>query len=137
MSFVKKDLKECFEDIKTSSAGVGILGMMVRRHPKPSCRGGGCNISQGNKGGTAIQLNFCPKHPTGAPSLPTVLTFVNSHLAAFEEMVERRNADFHDLSSRLLFRRRSDQASEAPVENSPQATVSVFDTDVLFWMGGG
>ena len=67
--------------------------------------------------------------------MPTVLTFVNSHLAAFDEMVERRNTDFHDLSSRLLFRRQADVNEEASVEDSPQ-DVSVFDTDVLFWMGG-
>ena len=64
--------------------------------------------------------------------MPTVLTFVNSHLAAFDEMVDRRNTDFHDLSSRLLFRLQVDPN----VENSPQVDVSVFDTDVLFWMGG-
>ena len=29
MVFVKKDLKECFEDIKTASVGAGILGVMV------------------------------------------------------------------------------------------------------------
>ena len=50
-------------------------------------------------------------------------------------MVDRRNADFHDLSSRLLFRRQADVNEEASVEDSPQ-DVSVFDTDVLFWMGG-
>lgn len=68
--------------------------------------------------------------------MPTVLTFVNSHLAAFDEMVERRNADFHDLSSRLRFRRYADQNAEATVDDSPQVDVSVFDTDALFWMGG-
>ena len=68
--------------------------------------------------------------------MPTVLTFVNSHLAALDEMVDRRNADFHDLSSRLLFRHRADLSAEASVETSPQVDVSVFDTDVLFWMGG-
>ena len=68
--------------------------------------------------------------------MPTVLTFVNSHLAAFDEMVDRRNIDFHDLSSRLLFRRDADSDTEAPAQTSPQVEVSVFDTDVLFWMGG-
>ena len=28
---------------------------------------------------------------------------MNAHLAAFDEMVDRRNADFHDLSKRLAF----------------------------------
>ena len=68
--------------------------------------------------------------------MPTVLTFVNSHLAAFDDMADRRNTDFHDLSSRLLFRRRVGLNPDAPAESSPQVDVSVFETDVLFWMGG-
>ena len=68
--------------------------------------------------------------------MPTVLTFVNSHLAAFDEMVDRRNTDFRDLSSRLLFRQQPYPNVEAPAETSPQTDISVFDTDVLFWMGG-
>jgi len=68
--------------------------------------------------------------------VPTVLTFVNSHLAAFDEMVDRRNADFYDLSSRLLFHQQANQSSEALAGGFPQVDVSVFDADVLFWMGG-
>lgn len=61
---------------------------------------------------------------------------MNSHLAAYDEMVDRRNTDFHDLSSRLLFRRQTDVNVEVPAENSQYVDISVFDTDVLFWMGG-
>ena len=68
--------------------------------------------------------------------MPTVLTFVNSHLAAFDEMVERRNTDFHDLSSRLLFRQHAGPNAEAPAESLPHPDASVFETDVLFWLGG-
>jgi hypothetical protein len=32
MLFVKKSLKECVEDIKTTSVGAGILGLMVWEH---------------------------------------------------------------------------------------------------------
>ena len=32
MVFVKKTLKECFEDIKTTSVGAGILGLMVWKY---------------------------------------------------------------------------------------------------------
>jgi len=96
----------------------------------------GCDFSQGNKGGTAIRLSFHPKHPSGNASVPTVLTFVNSHLAAFDEMVDRRNADFHDLSSRLLFHPQANPGAETLAGDFPQVDVSVFDTDVLFWMGG-
>jgi len=68
--------------------------------------------------------------------MPTVLTFVNSHLAAFDDMMDRRNTDFHDLSSRLLFRRQVGPDVDAPAESFPQVDVSVFETDVLFWIGG-
>ncbi|KAL6304662.1 DNase I-like protein [Sparassis latifolia] len=119
---VKKRLKMCFGDIKTTSVGAGIMGVM------------------GNKGATAIRLTFTPvvaSHATRPRPPPTVLTFVNSHLAAFEEMYERRNADFHDLSKRLVF------DSGIPVAGSLDqgrgyvpATIqlSVFETDALFWM---
>lgn len=66
---------------------------------------------------------------------PTVLTFMNAHLAAFDEMYEKRNLDFHDLSKRVLF------DSGVPAEPDPgsqwaptTASLSVYETDVLFWM---
>ncbi|KAJ3779009.1 DNase I-like protein [Lentinula raphanica] len=104
MIIVKKSLKDCFSNVMTSSVGAGILGLM------------------GNKGGTAVRLTFTPPasslkdldlvlgdtasaeehHGIETPG-PTVLTFVVSHLAAFDEMVAKRNADFHELSKRLIF----------------------------------
>lgn len=65
-----------------------------------------------------------------------MITFVNSHLAAFDEMYEKRNADFHDLSKRLIF------DSGIPVvgprvegTGRPESVLlNVFQTDVLFWM---
>ena len=46
---------------------------------------------------------------------PTTLTFVNTHLAAFDEMAEKRNSDFHELSRRLSFESgTASQASQAP-----------------------
>lgn len=47
----------------------------------------------GNKGGVAVRLRI---HDT-------YFTFVNSHLAAFANQVERRNQDFADLCRRLQF----------------------------------
>ncbi|KAJ7880382.1 hypothetical protein B0H14DRAFT_1574544 [Mycena olivaceomarginata] len=83
---VRKALKPCFSEIKTSAAGTGIMGLM------------------GNKGGTAIRMKFTPPATDAVKNPgPTVLTFVNAHLAAFDEMVEKRNADFHDLAKRLRF----------------------------------
>lgn len=61
----------------------------------------------------------------------TVLTFVNAHLAAFDEMFEKRNADFHDLAKRLQFDlgvKAQEGAQEGP------ETCNIFESDVLFWM---
>jgi phosphatidylinositol-bisphosphatase len=65
---------------------------------------------------------------------PTVLTFVNAHLAAFDEMVEKRNADFHDLAKRLRFDLGPTlpEGATAPVP----VTCNIFESDALFWMVG-
>lgn len=89
--------------------------------------------SKGNKGGTAVRLSFTPQQatedkPDESMFAPTVLTFVNSHLAAFDEMVERRHADFHDLSRRLIF------DSSAMDNTEGIGGVRAHESDVLFWM---
>ncbi|KAG5220607.1 DNase protein [Salix suchowensis] len=89
--------------------------------------------TKGNKGGTAVRFAFTPSAQDDGSSRdfrPTILTFVNTHLAAFDEMVDKRNMDFHDLSKRLGF------SSYAPVDavNLPQT--SIYESDVLIWMGG-
>ncbi|KAF5350453.1 hypothetical protein D9756_008648 [Leucocoprinus leucothites] len=137
---VKKSLKEYFGDIQATSVGSGILGLM------------------GNKGATAIRLTFTP--PLGAGGKPEAsssttqsheddsdgkkaaaltLTFVNAHLAAFDEMVERRNQEFHELSRRLMFGRELNETEPAVYEDELVAqerllTISLYETDVLFWM---
>ena len=84
----------------------------------------------------------------GSPA-PITFTFVNAHLAAFDEMTEKRNADFHDLSKRLTFDN-NDIAPQPPgaegedistgprtdlLESDPSSQpLSVYETDVLFWM---
>lgn len=89
----------------------------------------------GNKGATALRVTYSPPHPSNRPSVPTTLTFINSHLAAFDEMTERRNSDFHDLSRRLLFQHPLDHETEgdSTLIGYP-ITISVFETDALFWM---
>ncbi|KAK1220132.1 hypothetical protein PQX77_017122 [Marasmius sp. AFHP31] len=126
---VKSSLRSCFSNVITSSAGVGLMGIM------------------GNKGGTAIRLTFTPppsdrlqqksskdrddsssedgptakdkSHSIDTSAIrkarysseyddikqpgPTTLTFVCSHLAAFDEMVDKRNSDYQDLAKRLAF----------------------------------
>ena len=67
----------------------------------------------------------------------TVLTFVNAHLAAFDEMVDRRNVDFHELSRRLVFETRIGQSEDAAEEEDTDATVpwlGLLNTDALFWL---
>jgi phosphatidylinositol-bisphosphatase len=91
---------------------------------------------------------------------PTILTFVNTHLAAFDEMAEKRNSDFHELSRRLLFGNAATPSTQDTAENddltdiNPPATplsigeayeaemtesevnasLCIYETDTLFWM---
>ncbi|KAJ6457770.1 DNase I-like protein [Mycena vitilis] len=112
---VRKALRPCFNEIKSSTAGTGIMGLM------------------GNKGGTAIRMKFTPPATDAMKNPgPTALTFVNAHLAAFDDMFEKRNADFHDLAKRLQFDLGSGvpEGGAAPVP----VTCNVFESDVLFWM---
>jgi phosphatidylinositol-bisphosphatase len=65
----------------------------------------------------------------------TTITFVNSHLAAFDEMTDRRNADFHDLSRRMVFQYSTEvEGNEGSSTIAYPINVSLFETDVLFWM---
>lgn len=73
--FVKTHHLQDISELSLDSAGVGIMGMM------------------GNKGAVAIRLRFRDSY----------LTFVNSHLAADSNQVERRNQDFQDICRRIGF----------------------------------
>jgi len=96
-----------------------------------------CSYSlQGNKGATAIRLEFTPKSTSDPPITTyrsTVLTFVNAHLAALDEMVERRNYDFQELSGRLVFSSSGFDRSYLPTSFAGD-TYSAYQSDVLFWM---
>ncbi|KAF9238067.1 DNase I-like protein [Melanogaster broomeanus] len=115
---VKKAFVSCFSDIQSCDAGAGIMGFM------------------GNKGATAIRLEYTPKPPSDSPTMacrPTILTFVNAHLAAFDEMVDRRNSDFQELSGRLAFLPNGSNGIATP--NSVTGdTCSIYQSDVVFWM---
>ncbi|EJD01693.1 DNase I-like protein [Fomitiporia mediterranea MF3/22] len=101
---VKKELVKDITDMRTSSVGTGIMGVL------------------GNKGAVALRLTL------GS----TVITVVNAHLAAFDENIDRRNSDFRDLTQRLSFISYPEQSSseEAGESNSE----SIFQSDILFWM---
>ncbi|TFK29490.1 DNase I-like protein [Coprinopsis marcescibilis] len=111
---VKKSLQSCFSDVQAVAAGAGILGVM------------------GNKGGTAIRVSFTAPSATNV----TILTFVNAHLAAFDEMVDKRNSDFHDLSKRLTFAPSVAARPDGDTELDYMLSSSgAYESDVLFWLG--
>ncbi|KAH7096955.1 DNase I-like protein [Auriculariales sp. MPI-PUGE-AT-0066] len=62
-------------DVRTASVGVGIMGLM------------------GNKGAVGLRVRVDG----------STLTFVCAHLAAFDEQHARRDADFVDITRRMLF----------------------------------
>lgn len=124
---VKKALLSCFSGIHATAAGSGIMGVLV----------GLVGLQfltrltgiQGNKGGTAIRVAFTPLLDTRGDLNCTVFTFVNAHLAAFDEQYDRRNSDFQDLSNRLNFDSEMLDASDmAPLP------INIYQSDVLFWM---
>lgn len=83
---------------------------------------------------------------------PTTLTFVNAHLAAFDEMAEKRNSDFMDLSRKLTFEGSSasgqgeegETGADDPLYagmdpntgegGTGRSILSVYESDVLFWL---
>ena len=96
---------------------------------------------QGNKGATALRLTFQPRPTVDARNpRPVVLTVVNAHLAAYDEMYDRRNADFHDISKRLVFDSGVPALDGAPSSQlgpaPPSVPLGVFQSDALFWLGG-
>jgi inositol polyphosphate 5-phosphatase INPP5B/F len=85
----------------------------------------------------AVRINYQPNPASfSQSSLPITFTFVNSHLAAFDDHLDHRSADFHDISRRLEFgpcieymwapRTRHGEAE-------PQ-TVNIYASDVLIWL---
>jgi len=118
MAFVKKNLKECFEDIETTSVGAGILGLM------------------GNKGATGIRLSFHPKHHLGKthrPDRPDICEFA---LGRIRRDGRPEKCRLPRLIVEVAVSSASTPTTEGSTESSPYVDVSVFDTDVLFWMGG-
>lgn len=99
--FVRKEIETRFADGGSCVVGTGTMGL-------------------GNKGGVALRVIYTPPGKT-MDIRPVTLTFVNSHLAALDEMVDRRNADFRALESKLKF-------------GGPES--GVYESDVLIWMVG-
>jgi inositol polyphosphate 5-phosphatase INPP5B/F len=85
----------------------------------------------------AVRLNYRTKPTSLVPSpVPIAFTFVNSHLAAFDDHIERRNADFHDISRRIEFGPCTEYVWDRrtkSTETEPQ-TLDIYGSDVLFWI---
>ena len=72
----------------------------------------------GNKGAAGIRLQI----------FDSVFCFVNAHLSASENALERRNFEFADISQRLLF-------NELNKDGIKEAKGGVWNSDYLFWFG--
>lgn len=92
MVFINTTHYTHLKNIEVDHVGTGILGKM------------------GNKGGVAVRFELHNKW----------LCFVNCHLAAFMDEVERRNQDYNEINSRVSFRKQ------------PQ---SIRDHDYVYWFG--
>ncbi|KAG0165854.1 hypothetical protein DFQ30_007914 [Apophysomyces sp. BC1015] len=99
---------------------------------------------KGNKGGISARFRFRDSY----------LCFVTSHLAAFQDKIEKRNQDFAEISKRLVFPHRVDSRMDyvnyswndggdegvSFLENNDVVRdwtqeASIFHTDHLVWLG--
>lgn len=92
--FVKKELEAYVTNVAAETVGTGIMRKM------------------GNKGGVAIRFEL---HNTS-------MCFINSHLAAHVEEFNRRNQDYHEIYSRIVF-------------NQFQPPKYIKDHDQIYWLG--
>jgi len=111
--FVKAPHRTRVKCVHTDSVGVGVMGMM------------------GNKGGVSVRLQF----------YDSTICLVNSHLAAHRENVAGRNADFHNINSKLQYDIGYEAAKQS-IQNGSLSqwatgsqTIGVADHDIAFWMG--
>ncbi len=121
--FVKDSIFSYVKDVRSSSIGVGIMGMM------------------GNKGGIAIRMSL----------FDSSVCFICSHLAAHRENVVGRNADFKNIIQRILFLSETSNKEDDEDDDSNYELIvvrprrgaaltqtldlTILDHEVVFWMG--
>ncbi|KAF7289711.1 DNase I-like protein [Mycena indigotica] len=174
IALVKTELRACFDQVQTAAAGTGIMGLMgnkggtaLRMRFTPPVASPSRSSSRNPSILSISSAQTTSTTATGAQSSKsvklrkpgsTILTFVNSHLAAFDEMVDRRNADYAELTKRLRFELGTlggesagsellfgDGEGADAVPPTPTAsagapmpagtTCGVFESDVTFWLG--
>ncbi|KIJ42241.1 hypothetical protein M422DRAFT_780052 [Sphaerobolus stellatus SS14] len=99
---IKKELRSLVKEISASTAAVGLLGFIA------------------NKGAAAVRLLINS----------TTVTFVCSHLAAFDEYVERRNSDFAEVARKLDF-----PITPRGTRSMRVLSANVWESDMVFWLG--
>ncbi|CED83996.1 type ii inositol--trisphosphate 5-phosphatase [Phaffia rhodozyma] len=108
----RKDLHDV-GDISTDAVPIGLMGVM------------------GNKAGVGVRLRVQGSY----------ITFVNSHLAAFADQLDKRRLDFEEISRRLKFPFNSDQAIESvgwygiKSPRSGPVTLAHEEVGLCFWLG--
>jgi phosphatidylinositol-bisphosphatase len=129
--YVKESVADKVKDVRSASVGVGVMGML------------------GNKGGVSIRLTL----------FDSGLCFVCSHLAAHRENVAGRNADYKNILEKTVFIASSLSENAPPGQGADSLEVekrqgsqksksfryktglseldeySIFDNDVVFWVG--
>jgi len=101
--YAKPELEDHVTNISVDTVGTGIMGKL------------------GNKGGVTTRLRF---HASD-------ICFVNSHLAAHVEELERRNQDYSDICARTNFVtfEREDMSS------LPSRVLKIKDHESVIWLG--
>eukprot|EP01032_Pedospumella_encystans_P014590 gene14590-16746_t len=123
--YVKDELLPHVKDVRSTSTGVGLMGMM------------------GNKGGVAVRLSV----------YDSSLCFVCAHLAAHRENIAGRNADFKNIVERSVFSSDPSATGEAPqpragddvlaaITMPKRATLQnmlidlqILDHEIVYWIG--